>query len=39
MPGTDIVNHQKGFSIIEMMLAFVMGLIVAEQCFTVDGEQ
>ncbi|WP_419835920.1 PilW family protein [Endozoicomonas atrinae] len=29
MPGTSIINHQKGFSILEMMLAFVMGLIVA----------
>ncbi|USE37535.1 PilW family protein [Endozoicomonas sp. SCSIO W0465] len=29
MSGTDIINHQKGFSIIEMMLAFIMGLIVA----------
>lgn len=28
MPMTDIIHHQKGFSIIELMLAFVIGLLV-----------
>ncbi|WP_257295275.1 PilW family protein [Endozoicomonas sp. YOMI1] len=29
MPVTNVINHQQGFSIVEMMLAFVLGLIVA----------
>lgn len=29
MKRTEVIKHQKGFSIIEMMLAFVMGLIIA----------